>query len=173
MANNMTETCPWDIEVEADTKLREYHDFSDHATCAKLDAKNRSMARKMKKMQEVEQKRQEQRERKQKQKLEESERAKKQAQVAVKQVIQSCPLKPTISQDKMLHEKRNKLSLFAQHYFDKYIDFVREEKERREQQIMDIETEIVEAVKAYHMEVDNTIVDLFDEKKALLIKHVP
>ena len=170
MANNMTETCPWDIEVEG-TK-EEYHDFSDHATCARLDAKKISMARKMKKMQEVQQMRQEQRERKQKQELEEGERAKKQAKEAVKQFIQSCQLEP---QDKMLHEKRNKLSLSAQHYFDKYIDFVREEKERREQQIMDIETEIVEAVKAYHMEVDNPIVDLFDqhEKHALLIKHFP
>ncbi len=163
MANNITR-CPWEKQVEG-TK-EEYHDFSDHATCAKLDA----MARKMKKMQEVQQRRQEKRERKQKQELEEGERAKKQAKEAVKQFIQSSQLEP---QDKMLHEKRNKLSLSAQHYFDKYIDFVREEKERREQQIMDIETEIVEAVKAYHMEVDNTIVDLFDEKKALLIKHFP
>ena len=74
----------------------------------------------------------------------------------------------------MLHEKRNELSLFAQHYFDKYIDLVREEKERREQQRMNIESEIVGAVKAYYMEVDNTIVDLFDQhEKHALRKHFP
>jgi hypothetical protein len=159
MAKNMTEPCPWKIEVEADTKLREYHDFSDHDTCAELDAKNRSMARKMKKKQEVQQKRQEERERK-KQELEESERAKKQAQVAVKQFIQSCLLELSTPQDKLLNEKRNKLSLSAQHYFDKYIEVLREEKERRNR--WKIEKEIVEAVEAYHMEVDNTIKELFN-----------
>lgn len=154
MAKNITR-CPWDIEVEG-TK-EEYHDFSDHATCAQLDAKNRSMARKRKKMQEVQQRRQEERERKQKQELEKTERAKKQAKEAVKQFIQSCRLKPVILQHKLLREKRNKISVYAQHYFDNYIKLVREEKERK-----DIEKEIVEAVEAYHMEVDNTIVELFN-----------
>jgi hypothetical protein len=157
MAKNITR-CPWDIEVEG-TK-EEYHDFSDHYTCAELDAKNRSMARKMKKKQEVQPNRQEQRERKQKQELEESERAKKQAQVAVKQFIQSCLLELSTPQDKLLNEKRNKLSLSAQHYFDKYIQVLREEKERRNR--WKIEKEIVEAVEAYSIEVDNTIEELFN-----------